>query len=68
MYQDVIIAIPTATGLVFLVLLFGAAAGYVIVTKKIIAQDKRLKKSPLNGYEYPIRPNMDTNSLLSSAT
>ena len=63
-----IISIPTTIGVVSLVLLFGAAAGYTIVTKKIFAQAKHPRKSTdtVNGNE-SLFPNPDTNTLLSSA-
>lgn len=42
MYRAVIISVPSTVGLVFLVLLFGAVAGYVIVAKKKSTQARNL--------------------------
>ena len=58
MYQAVIISVPSIIGLVSLVLLFGATAGYVIVLKKIMAQARSLKQSNLIGNE-SLDPNLD---------
>ena len=66
MYRTVIISVPSTIGLVSLVLLFGAAAGYVIVAKKIIIQARSLKESNLISNEY-LDNNLDTNKLLSAA-
>ena len=63
MYRTVIISVPSTIGLVFLVLLFGAAAGYVIVTKKIITQARSLKQSSNDSLDY----NLDTNKVASAA-
>lgn len=39
-HRTVIIAVPSAVGAVGLVLLFGAAYGYIIVLKRIVSQAK----------------------------
>ena len=66
MYRAVIISVPSTVGLVFLILLFGAVAGYVIVAKKIITQARSLKQSNLTSNE-PLDANLDTRELLSAA-
>ena len=66
MYRAVIISVPSTVGLVFLILLFGAVAGYVIVAKKIIIQARSLKQSNLTSNE-SLDANLDTRELLSAA-
>ena len=66
MYRALIISVPSTIGLVSLVLLFGAAAGYAIVARKIITQARSLKQSNLISNEY-LDNNLDTNKLLSAA-
>ena len=66
MYRAVIISVPSTVGLVFLILLFGAVAGYVIVAKKIITQARNLKQSNLTSNE-SLDANLDTRELLSAA-
>ena len=66
MYQAVIISVPSTVGLVSLVLLFGAVAGYVIIAKKIITQARSLKESNLTSNE-SLDANLDTSELLSAA-
>lgn len=68
MYRTVIISVPSTVGLIFLVLLFGAAAGYVVVAKKLMTQAKHQKQSTFNSTESPSPDlNKDTNKLLSAA-
>ena len=66
MYRAVIISVPSTVGLVSLILLFGAAAGYIIVVKKIITQAKSVKQSNMNNNE-SLAANLDTRVLLSAA-
>ena len=66
MYRAVIISVPSTVGLVSLILLFGAAAGYIIVVKKIITQAKSVKQSNKNNNE-SLAANLDTRVLLSAA-
>jgi hypothetical protein len=66
MYRAVIISVPSTVGLLSLILLFGAAAGYVIVAKRIITQARSLKQSNLIRNE-PLDTNLDTNKLLPAA-
>jgi hypothetical protein len=55
MYRAVIISIPITVGLLFLVLLLGAATGYVIVAKKIlITQARSLKQSKSISNEHTV--------------
>jgi hypothetical protein len=63
MYRTLIISVTSTIGLVFLVLAFGAAAGYAtcIVTKKIIMHDRNLKQSNLVSKDFA-DPNQDTNN------
>ena len=68
MYRAVIISVPSTVGLVSLILLFGAAAGYIIVVKKIITQARSLKQSNSTRNE-SLDANLDhdTRELLSDA-
>ena len=66
MYRAVIISVPSTVGLVSLILLFGAAAGYIIVVKKITTQAKSVKQSNMNNNE-SLTANLDTRVLLSAA-
>ena len=61
-----IISVPSTVGLVSLVLLFGAAAGYIIVAKKMITQARSVKQSNLNNKD-SLDANLDTSKLLSAA-
>ena len=65
-YWAVIISVPSTVGLVSLVLLFGAAAGYIIVAKKMITQARSVKQSNLNNKD-SLDANLDTSKLLSAA-
>lgn len=66
MYRAVIIYVPSTIGLISLILLFGAAAGYAMILKKIITQAKSLKQSRLINNE-TLDPNPDTEKLISAA-
>ena len=66
MYRTVIISVPSTVGLVSLVILFGAAAGYVIIMKKIKAK-ARDQVETLNLTSVSPDKNLDTNKLLPPA-
>lgn len=66
MYRTVIISVPSIVGLVSLVLLFGAVAGYIIVAKRIVAQARGVKPSTVISNE-SLNANQDTSELLSTS-
>ena len=66
MYRALIISVPSTVGLVLLILLLGAVAGYVIVAKKTITQARSLKQSNLTSNE-SLDANLDTREPLSAA-
>lgn len=65
MYRTAVISVLSSVGLVFLFLLFGAAAGYAIVAKKMITQARNVNTSNLKSSDSA--DHRDINKLVSAA-